>query len=115
MTTDPRLLALQNIEVWEPVPGTSYEASNLGRLRNPKTGNFVGTCLLKNGYLSLPGMLSHRAILAAFDGPQPPGSLGATSTTTGATTRCPTSHGEPVRRTRRIPEPLAGGVPETVR
>jgi len=76
MTTDPRLLALQNIEVWEPVPGTSYEASNLGRLRNPKTGNFVGTCLLKNGYLSLPGMLSHRAILAAFDGPQPPRVVG---------------------------------------
>jgi len=72
MSTDPRQLALQNIEVWAPVPGTPYEASNLGRLRNPKTGNFVGTCLLKNGYLALPGILAHRAVLAAFDGPQPP-------------------------------------------
>ena len=76
MKQDPRLLALQNVEVWEPVPYTPYEASNLGRLRNPKTGNFVGTCLLKNGYLSLPRMLSHRAILAAFDGPQPPRVVG---------------------------------------
>jgi hypothetical protein len=48
MKPDPRLLASQNIEVWEPVPHTPYQASNLGRLRNPKTGNLVGTCLLKN-------------------------------------------------------------------
>jgi hypothetical protein len=73
MKPDPRLLASQNIEVWEPVPHTPYQASNLGRLRNPKTGNLVGTCLLKNGYLSLPGILAHRAILSAFDGSQPPG------------------------------------------
>lgn len=72
MTTDPRSLALAGIEVWKPVPNSPYEASNLGRMRNPKTGKFVGTCLLKNGYLSLPGLLVHRAVLSAFDGPRPP-------------------------------------------
>lgn len=72
MPTDPRTLALSGIEIWRPVPGHPYEASNLGRVRNPKTGRFVGTCLLKNGYLTLPGLLTHRAVLSAFDGPRPP-------------------------------------------
>ena len=70
--SDPRTLCAQGVEVWAPVPGTPYEASNLGRVRNPKTGRIVGTCRLKNGYFSLPGLLVQRAILAAFDGPQPP-------------------------------------------
>lgn len=71
MSLDPRSLALSGIEVWQPVPGSPYEASNLGRMRNPKTGNIVGTCRLKNGYLSLPGLLVHRGVLSAFDGPRP--------------------------------------------
>lgn len=72
MTEDPRALAARNEEVWAPVPGTAYEASNLGRVRNPKTGRIVGTCRLKSGYFSLPGLLVHRAVLSAFDGPRPP-------------------------------------------
>ena len=72
MPTDPRTLCEQGVEVWAPVPDSPYEASNLGQVRNPKTGRIVGTCRLKSGYFSLPGLLVHRAVLAAFDGPQPP-------------------------------------------
>lgn len=70
---DPRTLALEGIEVWKPVPDFKYEASNLGRVRNPKTGNIVGAHLNQSRYLSLPGLQVHRAVLSAFDGPQPPG------------------------------------------
>jgi hypothetical protein len=68
---EPRRLGTIGIEIWSPVPGTSYEASNLGRVRNVKTGREIGTCRLKNGYYAISGMLVHRAVLAAFDGPQP--------------------------------------------
>lgn len=73
---DPRILAKQNIEIWRPVPDTDFEASNLGRMRNSKSGKFVGTCQLKNGYFSLPRLLVHRAVLIAFDGAQPTSVLG---------------------------------------
>jgi hypothetical protein len=70
--TDPRALAELGVEVWADVPGFPYEASNLGSLRNPKTGARVGTSVNARGYYALPDLLVHRAVLSAFDGPQPP-------------------------------------------
>ena len=72
MTQDPRSLATQGIEIWRHVPDTKYEASNLGRLRNPKTGNIIGTHRNVSGYLTAPDLLVHRAVLTAFEGPRPP-------------------------------------------
>ena len=72
MTQDPRTLAVQGIEIWRHVPDTKYEASNLGRLRNPKTGNIIGTHRIVSGYLAAPNILVHRAVLTAFEGPRPP-------------------------------------------
>ena len=48
----------------------------MGRVRNPRTGNIVGTGLNTQGYYVVPGMLVHRAVLSAFDGPQPPNIVG---------------------------------------
>ena len=70
--TDPRALAELGVEVWADVPDFPYEASNLGKLRNPKTGALVGTGVSMSGYFALPDLLVHRAVLAAFDGPRPP-------------------------------------------
>lgn len=72
MEQDPRSLAAQGIEVWRPVPETSYEASNLGRLRNVKTGRCIGTSKTASGYFATAGLLVHRAVLSAFDGARPP-------------------------------------------
>lgn len=72
MTEDPRTLAAQGVEIWRLAPNTKYEASNLGRLRNPKTGNIVGTHRNAAGYFTAPDILVHRAVLAAFDGDRPP-------------------------------------------
>lgn len=69
---DPRTLAELGVEVWADVPDFPYEASNLGNLRNPKTGALVGTNVNASGYYALSDLLVHRAVLAAFDGPRPP-------------------------------------------
>lgn len=69
---DYRALEVQGVEIWRPVPNAKYEASNLGRLRNPKTGNIVGTHRNAAGYVTAPDILVHRAVLAAFDGDRPP-------------------------------------------
>lgn len=73
---DPRELCLRGVEVWRPIPGTAYEASNLGQIRNPKTGRIIGTGVNAQGYYVIPGMLVHRAVLSAFDGPRPPNIVG---------------------------------------
>jgi len=70
--TDPRTLVELGVEVWADVPGFPYEASNLGSLRNAKTGARVGTSVNSRGYYALHDLLVHRAVLSAFDGPQPP-------------------------------------------
>ena len=56
------------MEEWKPVPGYSYSASSLGRLRNMNTGRIVGVHKNKKGYATLPGILCHRLVAAAWLG-----------------------------------------------
>jgi hypothetical protein len=70
------------IEEWRPVPGYAdiYEASDLGRLRNVKTGKpvngtqythgYVIVCLSRNGVVKRTSM--HRVVASAWIGECPP-------------------------------------------
>lgn len=66
-------------EVWKPVPGWPYEASNLGRVRNPKTGRVLKQSAHKSGYLNVQlwnkmafkTFLAHRLIAITFLGESP--------------------------------------------
>ena len=81
--TDPATIERLARENWAPVPGfeASHEVSNLGRLRNLKTGRFVVGTVYSSGYrqvcLSVAGKVSrmtmHRVVALAWIGPRPDG------------------------------------------
>jgi len=75
------VLGREHLEQWRPIPGFEglYEASNLGRVRSPRT--ILKQRLSNKGYpvveLSKDGRsresLVHRQVLSAFQGGPPPG------------------------------------------
>lgn len=72
------------MEIWKPVVHlpTLYEVSNLGRVRNLKTGRILKGSRHKGGYqvffphLGSDARLLHILVLEAFVGPRPPGLFG---------------------------------------
>lgn len=66
-------------EMWKPIVGWPYEASNLGRFRNSRTGRLRKTVPHKSGYLNIQlrnaGQFktcqAHRLVAIAFHGEPP--------------------------------------------
>lgn len=66
-------------EIWRPVDGWPYEASNEGRVRNARTGRVLKLTAHKSGYLQVQlwnrqkykTFLVSRLVAAAFLGPAP--------------------------------------------
>ncbi len=67
-------------EEWRDIPGFSpYQASNLGKVRNSRTGNILSPYIQKSGYvqhnLRINGVMlcrtAHRLVALAFLGEQP--------------------------------------------
>lgn len=78
---DLPLFCQESVEEWRAIPGFEpYEASNLGRLRNPNTGRLISTKSTCQGYpRAWPYfcgrrrcLFAHRAVLLAFVGLPPP-------------------------------------------
>jgi hypothetical protein len=71
------------MEIWKTIPSFSnYEVSNLGRIRNKKTGGFIKGSATRKGYLRTrlrndqgehKNLNFHRLVLLAFVGPLPGG------------------------------------------
>ena len=66
------------VEVWRPVRGGAYEVSDLGRIRNAKSGHVKAQREMPNGYLQV-GLFKrdrayvHRLVAEAFLGAPEPG------------------------------------------
>lgn len=69
------------IEEWREIPGTPYEASSAGEIRNAKTGKVLRQHLHKSGYMQVQifpdrgkakTCLVHRLVASAFISAQPP-------------------------------------------
>jgi HNH endonuclease/NUMOD4 motif/Helix-turn-helix domain of resolvase len=64
-------------EHWKSIQGTNYEVSDLGRVRNTKSGRILAPAYTLNGYaiVKLHGvnLLVHRLVLEAFAGGCPIG------------------------------------------
>lgn len=69
-------------EHWKAVPGyEDYKVSDKGRVKNLKTGNFLGSdkpgyskiALIKDGKVKM--FYAHELVMLAFKGPRPPGTV----------------------------------------
>lgn len=70
-------------EIWKQVDGYNYAVSNLGRVKNTKTGKFIGSnqngyrmvqlIPAKNSTVMRKSIMVHALVMHCFVGPRPPG------------------------------------------